>query len=469
MAKMERKLQEDADRLIRRGEVKAMTVGGGDWRDELLEACKTDPGAHVETDALAKISALRKANPAEWQRLRAKLKAIKGVSMSELEGLLKHEGDGRQGNAIQWADPEPHPDPQDGAALLDDVTAALLKYVGFADEQAAACAAWIVMTYIHGRLDNSPFLNITSATKREGKTTLLNCIGEFVFRPLPSSGRVTPAALFRIIQQYEPTMLLDESDTYLMDDPELRGVVNGSEKRLTATVIRCVGDDHETRTFSTFCPKVIAGIGGLPETTLDRSIILLMKRLPKGQRKPRWRDRDFKLVPDLRSRIARWVQDDAEKMLAAREAVSTTFSTRMNDRQCDGWEILFAIAHVAGGSWPDLMARAAHLMIDDQGDNLGMWGELLRDVKIVFEQEGNPDWLPTDNLIQSLSEMPHGRWLNYRAGKQITVRQLSDMLRRFKIAPTNIRFDGKTLKGYYRNDFQDAFSRYLGDSSRYNS
>ena len=50
-------------------------------------------------------------------------------------------------------------------------------------------ALWIAVTWIHNRLEISPFLNLTSATKRCGKSLLLEVLGELVYRPLPVGGR----------------------------------------------------------------------------------------------------------------------------------------------------------------------------------------------------------------------------------------------------------------------------------------
>ena len=157
------------------------------------------------------------------------------------------------------------------------------------------------MTWIHDRLEISPFLNVTSATKRCGKSLLLEALGELVTSPAPVSGRVTSSALFRTIEMHAPTLLLDEADTFFGDDDELRGVVNGSQRRNSAYVMRCVSDDHEPRRFVTWCPKAIAGIGGLPDTVLDRSIVAKAhpapsRCLPGALARPR-PDRDRGVAP----------------------------------------------------------------------------------------------------------------------------------------------------------------------------
>src|SRR4029453_223767 len=110
-----------------------------------------------------------------------------------------------------------------------------------------------------------------------GKTVLLIVLGALVPRRM-FAANVTPAVLFRTIEKFSPTLLIDEADTFIRDNDELRGVLNSGHTRTTATVIRAVGDDHDPRAFSTWCPKAIALIGSLPGTLSDRSIEIGMRR-----------------------------------------------------------------------------------------------------------------------------------------------------------------------------------------------
>ena len=89
---------------------------------------------------------------------------------------------------------------------------------------------------------------------------------------------MTAAALFRAVEQFRPTLLVDEADTFLRDRDDLRGVLNSGHLRASAVVVRTVGDEHEARLFSTWAPKAVALIGTLPDTLADRSIILSMRR-----------------------------------------------------------------------------------------------------------------------------------------------------------------------------------------------
>ena len=75
--------------------------------------------------------------------------------------------------------------------------------------------------------------------KRCGKTTALHVLAALVHRPLPAAN-VTAAALFRSVEQFRPTLLIDEADSFLRDREELRGVLNSGHVRASAVVVRTV-------------------------------------------------------------------------------------------------------------------------------------------------------------------------------------------------------------------------------------
>lgn len=212
----------------------------------------------------------------EYERVRTDEAERLGVRVTQLDKLVRNErssgeNDHLQGRRIEWNEPEPWPEPVDGEALLTDIAGLIRRYVDMPSEKADAVALWIAHTFLHSRLDLSTILNVTSATKRCGKSLLMEVAGTLALRSLTVSGRITPAGMFRIIALHEPTLVLDEADTFMGDDPELRGIVNGSQRREMAFVIRTVGEDHEPRLFRTWCPKAISGIGDLPDTVADRA------------------------------------------------------------------------------------------------------------------------------------------------------------------------------------------------------
>ncbi|MCH7576762.1 MAG: bifunctional DNA primase/polymerase, partial [Chloroflexi bacterium] len=97
------------------------------------------------------------------------------------------------------------------APLLGDVLAYIRQYVVLSDAQADAITLWVAHTHALDAAESTPYLAITSAEKRSGKTLLLEVLQLIVARPW-FTGRVTPAALYRRIDKECPTLLLDESD-----------------------------------------------------------------------------------------------------------------------------------------------------------------------------------------------------------------------------------------------------------------
>ncbi len=159
-----------------------------------------------------------------------------------LEFSATADGDSHHSEAF-LSDPEPWPERVNGTELLDRLAACLMKYVILPKGAADAIALWIVHCYCLDSLHLTPILAIVSPVKRCGKTTLLTVIASLVPRLLLASN-ITPAAVYRTIDKFKPTLLIDEADTFIAKNDELRGVINAGHTRVTANVVRSEGDNH---------------------------------------------------------------------------------------------------------------------------------------------------------------------------------------------------------------------------------
>src|SRR5262249_51820843 len=162
--------------------------------------------------------------------------------------------------------------------------------------------------------DIAPMLGIESPTHRCGKTTLATCIKCLVKRALPTSN-ISGPAIYRTVEKYEPTLVMDEADTFLTDPTkaELRGIINSGHWREMAFVIRSAGSeqDHEPKIYRTWCAKVLALIGKLPTTNDDRTIKLKLARKPAEIRLAKLRRHNLAPFVSLHQKIVRWVADHA--------------------------------------------------------------------------------------------------------------------------------------------------------------
>jgi hypothetical protein len=132
------------------------------------------------------------------------------------------------------------------------------------------------------------------------------------------------------------------------------------------------------------------------------------------------------------------------------------------NRIADNWRPLFAIADAIGGDWPQRARNAAKALTPLDADSFGT--TLLNDIKNVFDaREGEwADRMFSETLAEALAALEGSRWAEYgKARKPITKNQLAQLLKGFKVTPDTVKVGTKGLKGYYRRQFEDVWTRYL--------
>jgi uncharacterized protein DUF3854/uncharacterized protein DUF3631 len=235
------------------------------------------------------------------------------------------------------SDPEPWPDPVNGDALLHDLTKFTLRHVVTDNHSAVAVALYTVLTYLTDAVDILPLLVILSPIRRCGKTRLLGVMARLVRRAMGCVS-ITPATLYRSIEKWHPTLLVDEADTLFKDskgndNAELRSVINAGHTRDFAFVPRCAGDSHEVEGFSTWAPKVIALVGKLPDSMFDRSIPVHLCRRSKTEPVQPLRDTPASEWLELRRKLLRFAGENGDAIGKAKPALPQG----MNDRAEDNW------------------------------------------------------------------------------------------------------------------------------------
>ena len=164
-----------------------------------------------------------------------------------------------------------------------------------------------------------------------------------------------------------------------------------------------MGDDFEPKVFRVFGAVAIAAIGKLPDTLMDRSIVIEMKRKAPTEKLQKLRRRQREALAALPRQCARWAADNL-KALSEREP---ELPDDLDDRAADNWEPLLAIADQAGGPWPE-RARATALLLSggraDSAETGDSGVQLLADVRAVFVASGI-DRSTTKALLESLAEL----------------------------------------------------------------
>jgi hypothetical protein len=141
----------------------------------------------------------------------------------------------------------------EGALLLDELYAALGRYVIFPSAEAHdAVVLWTAATHAQSAWEHATRLGLIAPEKRCGKTRAQTVIEACSHRPL-AAVNATTAAIYRSISEDDPpTLLFDEVDALFgnkrkaEDNEDLRALLNAGHER-GRSVIRCVGPGRYRR------------------------------------------------------------------------------------------------------------------------------------------------------------------------------------------------------------------------------
>jgi hypothetical protein len=392
--------------------------------------------------------------------------------------------------SFQFAKPQPAPEPVELGPLLDEISAAIRLHVVLSAHAATALALWVVHTYVFDTRDAVAYVSIESPEKRCGKTTLLSVLAGLACRALVASN-ITVSALFRVIDDAGPTLLIDEADTFMGGNSVMRGILNCGNTWRTAYVLGLSGRkgrgpkpkagqakqgghaaseqsgekgglaapepgegglDSSLVRYSCWCPKVIAMIGRVPDTLADRSIVVRLERklvtekcAPLTEFKPE----------TITAKCVRFADDNSERI--ARAALETV--PGLNDRAADTFEPLFVLAHMAGPEWFERAAEAALFLTSSQNSDLQGAG-LLLDILTIFV-ECNVDKMFSRSVVSCLRG--DGEWIAsaFFNGKPLNEQILAQALRPYGIRPVTIRVGEVLNRGYRLDDFKNCLKRYV--------
>jgi Protein of unknown function (DUF3631)/VirE N-terminal domain len=429
-------------------------------------------GAFGDKSAAAKITYLASLSPLEYERCRKEEAKRLGCRESVLDGLVSDARQGKnatnlavQGSAVIFPEVELWPGAVGGPDVLNELAETFRRYIALPTGAADALALWCAHAHAFKAFICSPRLNISSPEKGCGKTTLRDVVGLFVPRAVATEN-LSVAVLFRLVDAHAPTILADEYDSWIRDNEELRGLLNAGHRR-GARVYRCEGEGKEVRGFDAYAPAVLCGIGTLPGTLHDRSIIVRLERAKPGELHKRFDPRHTEREQKLYRQLARWVADNFLQL----EAADPLLPDDVFNRLADNWRPLFAIAAIAGGDWLERCAAAfAKLTSYDDTEAQGFGVMLLKDIQQVFLENGF-ERIFSKNLVELLNNIKDSPWPEVRYGKGISERWLARHVGQFEIHPKTLRIGDQRAKGYEVASFTEVFERYIparGETKRDN-
>ena len=350
----------------------------------------------------------------------------------------------------------------DGAGLLGELRQAFTRYVVLPSPQAAdAVTLWTAATHAQPAWEHAPRLAVVSPLKCCGKSRLLDVVAETCWAPLITVN-ATIAAVVRSIGADPPTLLVDEADTLwgtrkqADNNEDLRGLLNAGHQR-NRPMLRWDVTSRTAERLDTFAMALLAAIGELPDTIMDRAVVVRMRRRAPGEQVQPYRTRrDAPPLNDLRDRLSGWAREHLRELHHAAPRMP------LEDRAADTWEPLVAVADLAGGDWPARGRTAATLMTAAEAqheEDTSASVRLLGDLREVFADD---DALYSTTILDRLHKLEDAPWADWY-GRPLTTRDLAKLLRLYQVRSKSVREHGTgaSLKGYARADLHDAWQRYV--------
>ena len=345
--------------------------------------------------------------------------------------------------------------------VLDELCKLFDTYIVFpSDEHRDAVVLWVAHSHVFEAFDTTPRLSVFSVEPGSGKTMVLNLVQGTAKNGWEASATITPAVVWRLFENYKPTLILDEVDTIFgrngssSSHQTLRGVINAGHTR-GGVVLRSVGSS-DVKQFSVFGPMALGGLGKVPETIETRSVPIPMVKRKEGSRKVK----PFRLrtagerMAAVKGKLEGWSVAAWPKLLVAETELP------FPDRRADVWEPLVAIGNLAGDGWQQRAWKACKTITDEQAkkQRSATGVQLLRDIRAVIGMREN---MFTAELQTALLGLPDTVW----TPDNIEARRLWRVLAEFGVGPATIRRGDKVAKGVKASAFADAWKLYLPESA----
>ena len=166
----------------------------------------------------------------------------------------------------------------DDKTLISEIRSFIHKYVEVDELFEKLSSYYVLLTWIYDCFDVVPYLRVIGDTG-VGKTTFLKTVGSICYKPIFCAGAITSAPIFRFIEMYHGTLIIDEADFRRSDGyEEIVKILNcGYTKGMP--VLRC----RENKSFfpdgyDCFSPKLIATRNTFQDPALEsRCITYQMK------------------------------------------------------------------------------------------------------------------------------------------------------------------------------------------------
>ena len=140
--------------------------------------------------------------------------------------------------------------------LIKEIMGHIYRYADFSQMFMEWAAWYVLMTWVYDRMPAVSYLRFLG-DYGTGKSRSLDVIGGVSYKRTKVTGAITPAPIFRLIDKYRGTLIIDENDMDKSDESQVLVKILNSGIERGSPIVRCVKDDPDLmQTFVVFGPKL---------------------------------------------------------------------------------------------------------------------------------------------------------------------------------------------------------------------
>jgi hypothetical protein len=157
------------------------------------------------------------------------------------------------------------------AELVSEIQAFIHRYVDVSPLFEKIASYYVLLSWIYDAFNELPYLRLRGDTGC-GKTRFLLTIGSLCYKPIFASGASTVSPLFRIIDEFRGTLIIDECDFRMSDErAEIVKILNNGNAKgfpVLRTEVTSKREFNPTA-YSVFGPKLVATRGFFEDRALE--------------------------------------------------------------------------------------------------------------------------------------------------------------------------------------------------------
>ena len=156
-------------------------------------------------------------------------------------------------------------------ALVREIQEFIHSYVDISPLYEKIATYYVLLSWVYDSFNELPYLRLRGDTG-SGKTRFLLTVGSLCYKPIFASGASTVSPLFRILDAFRGTLIIDEGDFKLSDErAEIVKILNNGNARgfpVLRTEVSGKGE-FNPKAYSVFGPKLVATRGYFEDRALE--------------------------------------------------------------------------------------------------------------------------------------------------------------------------------------------------------